>query len=53
MPVSEVKDEFPSEKDGSFEEAKEALARKDAEKQLEEQKQSETVEESSEEATNE
>jgi cell division protease FtsH len=38
MPVSEEKDEFPSEKDGSFEEAKEALARKDAEKQKEEAK---------------
>ena len=33
MPVSEEKTEFPSEKEGSFEAAKEALERKDAEKQ--------------------
>ena len=36
MPVKEEADEFPSEKEGSFEEAKEALERKDAEKQKEE-----------------
>ncbi|MGO3732428.1 MAG: ATP-dependent zinc metalloprotease FtsH [Vagococcus sp.] len=33
MPADSKKDEFPSEKEGTFEEAKEALARKDAEKQ--------------------
>ena len=56
MPVNEVKDEFPSEKEGSFEEAKEALERKEAEKQ-EEQKRTETteevVEENKEESSNE
>ena len=36
MPSKEKENEFPSEKEGSFEEAKEALARKDAEKQQEE-----------------
>ncbi|MBO0475972.1 ATP-dependent zinc metalloprotease FtsH [Vagococcus sp. DIV0080] len=36
MPSKDEKDEFPSEKEGSFEEAKEALERKDAEKQQEE-----------------
>ncbi|MDT2832958.1 ATP-dependent zinc metalloprotease FtsH [Vagococcus carniphilus] len=38
MPSKEKENEFPSEKEGSFEEAKEALARKDAEKQQEEEK---------------
>ncbi|HCM88812.1 ATP-dependent zinc metalloprotease FtsH [Vagococcus fluvialis] len=36
MPSKEQSEEFPSEKDGSFEEAKEALERKDADKQQEE-----------------
>ncbi|MGO2082811.1 ATP-dependent zinc metalloprotease FtsH [Vagococcus sp.] len=36
MPVKIEEDEFPSEKEGSFEAAKEALEKKDAEKQIEE-----------------